>query len=102
MPPAFRTAQQPIIQRTQASSHLCQKRSVSPLRLRPVIDDGRFRRFRPRPGRQVIRFFFDRTRKEPEILFLSQLLCRFIKKFLQDSSRMKRNPTRYFTFRFQF
>jgi hypothetical protein len=33
---------------------------------------------------------------------MSQLLCRFIKKFLQDSSRMKRNSTRYFTFRFQF
>jgi 2-deoxy-D-gluconate 3-dehydrogenase len=33
---------------------------------------------------------------------VSQLLCRFIKKFLQDSSRMKRNPTWHFTFRFQF
>lgn len=33
---------------------------------------------------------------------LSQLLCRFIKKFLQDFSRMKRSPTWVFTFRFQF
>ncbi len=36
------------------------------------------------------------------LALMSQLLCRFIKKFLQDSSRMKRNPTWYFTFRFQF
>ena len=30
MPPAFRAAQQPVIQRTQASGHPCQTRSMSP------------------------------------------------------------------------
>ena len=34
--------------------------------------------------------------------WMSQLLCRFITKFLQVSSRMKRNPTRFLRFDFNF
>jgi len=71
MPPAFRAAQQPVIQSSQTPSHSCQSRSVNPLCLCPVIDDSGVRRFRPRPGRQIIRFFFEWPRQEPEIVLMS-------------------------------
>ena len=102
MQPAFGRASQSVIERTQAPGHPCQKRSLIRFGPCPVINEALFRLSRPRSGRPVIRFLFDRARQVPENFFLSQLLCRFIKKFLQDSSRMKRNPTCVFTFRFQF
>jgi hypothetical protein len=71
MRPAFRAAQQPVIQSTQASSHACQPRSVKPLCLCPVMDDSGVGRFRTRSGRQIIRFFFEWPRQEPEIVFVS-------------------------------
>ena len=70
MPPAFRATQQPVIQSTQASSHSCQSRSVNAFCLCPVFDDGSVRRFRTRPGRQIIWFFFEWSRQKPEILFI--------------------------------
>ncbi|KEO55258.1 hypothetical protein TP2_15810 [Thioclava pacifica DSM 10166] len=71
MPPAFRATQQPVIQSTQASSDPCQSRSVNALCLCPVFDDSSVGRFRPWPGRQIIRFFFEWSRQKPEILFVS-------------------------------
>ena len=74
MSPAFRATQQPVIQSTQASSHACQPRSVKPLCLCPVMDDSGVGRFRTRSGRQIIRFFFEWPRQEPEIVFVSLLI----------------------------
>lgn len=71
MPPAFWASQQPVIQSTQASSHSCQSRSVNAFCLCPIFDDGSVRRFRTRPGRQIIWFFFEWSRQKPEILFVS-------------------------------
>ncbi len=71
MPPAFRAAQQPVIQSTQPSSDPCQARSVNAFCIDPVIDDSSVGRFRPRPRRQIIRFFFEWSRQKPEIVFAS-------------------------------
>jgi hypothetical protein len=37
----------------------------------PVTDDSSVWRFRPWPGRQIIRFFLEWPRQKPEMLFVS-------------------------------
>jgi hypothetical protein len=44
---------------------------MSPFRASPLVDDRRFGWLRPWPGRQIIRFFFNGSRQEPKILFVS-------------------------------
>ncbi|KDB04228.1 hypothetical protein U879_07895 [Defluviimonas sp. 20V17] len=71
MPPAFRAAQQPVIQSTQTSSDPCQSSSVSLFRLCPVADDSGVRWFCPWPGWQIIRFFFEWSRQKPVSLLVN-------------------------------
>ena len=74
MPPAFRAAQQPVIQSAQASSDPRQSCSVNAFCLCPVFDDSSLGRFCPWPGRQIIRFFFEWSRQNPEVFFASLLI----------------------------
>lgn len=71
MPPAFRAAQQSVIQSTQTPSDPCQSSSLNAFCLCPVFDDSSVGRFCPWPGRQIIWFFIEWSRQKPEILFVS-------------------------------
>ena len=82
MPPAFRAVQQPVIQSAQPSSDPYQARSVNAFCLCPVFYDSSVGRFCPRPGRQIIRLFFEWPRQEPEIILAVAIALPFHQKVL--------------------
>ena len=72
MPPAFRAAPQPIVQRAETTGRTGKTRGMARLCVPPFIEHCDFAGFGPWQGRQIVRLILDRTRQEPQVA-----LCRF-------------------------
>jgi hypothetical protein len=98
VPPSFRAALQPVVQRADATGYSSKTRGMTPLCFPPIIEDLSFTRFCPWSGRQIFRLLFHWTRQEPMSLFLHD----FTAWFSYDFRKVALEEARVSALRFQF